>query len=131
MISIDAICYEQAHLRFKLYFIFKTFKLCFYVRAYVIEHKFCFDLIHIFNWEGISWSRKKAPILDKTLILIILRYFGMCFALMRRSNRNYVRVSKLTECLDTYCAWFDQCVSLDKSGIFASKGVHNQFLKEI
>ena len=40
-------------------------------------------------------------------------------------------VKKMMECLETYCEWSGHSISWDKSGVFASKRVHPQFLKQV
>ena len=40
-------------------------------------------------------------------------------------------VISLKGCIEKFCNWSGQCVSLDKSRIFWSKGVHPQFLHQI
>ena len=42
-----------------------------------------------------------------------------------------VEVSTMAECLSKYCAWSGQNINLEKSGLFASHGVHSQFLTQI
>lgn len=42
-----------------------------------------------------------------------------------------VEVSTMAECLSKYCAWSGQNINLEKSGLFASHGVHSQFLTHI
>uniref|UniRef100_A0A2N9ET81 Reverse transcriptase domain-containing protein n=2 Tax=Fagus sylvatica TaxID=28930 RepID=A0A2N9ET81_FAGSY len=57
----------------------------------------------------------------------------LCYAddviLICRARADEVR--SLMNCLDTYCAWSGQSISLEKSGVFYSKGVHVQFKKQI
>jgi hypothetical protein len=40
-------------------------------------------------------------------------------------------VQSLMSCINTYCAWSGQMVSIEKSGAFYSKGVHTQFQKQV
>ena len=42
-----------------------------------------------------------------------------------------VEVSTMAEWLSKYCAWSGQNTNLEKSGLFASHGVHSQFLTQI
>ena len=42
-----------------------------------------------------------------------------------------VEVSAMAECLSKYCAWSSQNINLEKSGLFASHGVHSRFLTQI
>jgi hypothetical protein len=39
-------------------------------------------------------------------------------------------VEVLLNCVDKYCAWFGQSISMEKSGFFASRGVH-AFIRQI
>jgi hypothetical protein len=40
-------------------------------------------------------------------------------------------VSSLLRCVEKYCVWSSQLVSIDKSGVFVSKGVHPHFCRQI
>ena len=40
-------------------------------------------------------------------------------------------VQSLMSCINTYCAWSGQMVSIEKSRAFYSKGVHTQFQKQV
>ncbi len=40
-------------------------------------------------------------------------------------------VNSLVQCIDTYCEWSGQKVSIEKSGFFTSKGVHPQFKMQL
>jgi hypothetical protein len=42
-----------------------------------------------------------------------------------------VEVGVLMGCVDKYCKWFGQAISMEKSGFFVSKGVHGQFSLQI
>ena len=39
-------------------------------------------------------------------------------------------VDSLMKCLNSYCLWSGQSISLEKTGVFASKGVHAHFLSQ-
>ena len=38
-------------------------------------------------------------------------------------------IQNLVKCLDKYGKWSAQSINLEKSGVFASKGVHSHFLR--
>uniref|UniRef100_A0A2N9G7C7 Reverse transcriptase domain-containing protein n=1 Tax=Fagus sylvatica TaxID=28930 RepID=A0A2N9G7C7_FAGSY len=40
-------------------------------------------------------------------------------------------VDALMKCLEKYCLWSGQSISVEKSGIFASKGVHRNFISQV
>jgi hypothetical protein len=40
-------------------------------------------------------------------------------------------VDALMKCLEKYCLWSGQSISVEKSGIFAFKGVHHNFLSQV
>jgi hypothetical protein len=46
-------------------------------------------------------------------------------------NAKLAEVDSLMKCLNSYCLWSGQSISLEKTGVFASKGVHAQFLSQI
>ena len=46
-------------------------------------------------------------------------------------NAKLGEVKKMMECLETYCEWSGQSISWDKFGVFASKGVYPQYLKQV
>jgi hypothetical protein len=40
-------------------------------------------------------------------------------------------VDVLLNCIDKYCLWLGQSISIEKSGIFVSKGVHRNFIAQV
>ena len=75
-------------------------------------------------WGNISVTKisNTAPKISKLLYADDVLVF--CGAKMSKLNI-------LMQCLNTYCAWSGQMISIEKSGVFASAGVHPQFLKQI
>nr|POF00550.1 putative ribonuclease h protein [Quercus suber] len=69
---------------------------------------------------------------------------SQCFKLARKIqqtridlqvwNRNHakmIEIRTMLNCLDCYGKWSGQIISVEKSGIFSSKGVHPEFLRQV
>ena len=57
----------------------------------------------------------------------------LCYAndVILFSKAKMSELSSLKNCLEKYCSWLGQKVNVKKFGIFPSKGVSQQFLKQI
>ena len=40
-------------------------------------------------------------------------------------------VAMLMRCIEKYCLWSGQSISVEKSGLFVSKGVHRNFIVQV
>lgn len=73
------------------------------------------------NLNGMKLSQA-APQITKLLYADDVLLFG---------KAKHAEVDSIMECLNKYCEWSGQQINLEKSGLFASKGVHAQFLEQI
>jgi hypothetical protein len=57
----------------------------------------------------------------------------LCYAddVLLFCKAKFHEVNSLVRCINTYCEWSGQKVSIEKSGFFTSKGVHAQFTMQL
>ena len=73
------------------------------------------------NLSGVKVARNAQPVSK------------LCYAddVILFCKAKFHEVNSLVRCINTYCEWSGQKVSIEKSGFFTSKGVHAQFTMQL